>query len=266
MRLRRVRNKETGQLVSIHAPARGATTLADQSDGLVFVSIHAPARGATRRYLSKRRSRSVSIHAPARGATCICFCSRLKHDVSIHAPARGATRRECRPFVREYVSIHAPARGATQPRFTLHGTTKFQSTHPQGVRLSSVIDPTLIDCFNPRTRKGCDLDIINTLCDFHVSIHAPARGATQKDHATVIYYLFQSTHPQGVRRSSSRGNCYLLEFQSTHPQGVRPAQNLTYFPKGWFQSTHPQGVRRLSFDIDTLVSIVSIHAPARGAT
>ena len=37
-------------------------------------------------------------------------------------------------------------------------------------------------CFNPRTRKGCDLkgyDVI--IFGTHVSIHAPARGATIRD-------------------------------------------------------------------------------------
>jgi len=55
--------------VSIHAPARGATVLAERIKRLNEVSIHAPARGAT--WLSKPLGYCalVSIHAPARGAT-----------------------------------------------------------------------------------------------------------------------------------------------------------------------------------------------------
>ena len=56
--------------VSIHAPARGATsTLADMSPRLSDVSIHAPARGATMARSVSRDDDDVSIHAPARGAT-----------------------------------------------------------------------------------------------------------------------------------------------------------------------------------------------------
>lgn len=33
-----------------------------------------------------------------------------------------------------------------------------------------------------------------------VSIHAPARGATQRDFHLVTIHKFQSTHPQGVRQ------------------------------------------------------------------
>ncbi len=79
--------------VSIHAPARGATSRAcrrrcstarfnpraragrDQRHhagllALLAVSIHAPARGATWTVQDWRYGAKVSIHAPARGATC----------------------------------------------------------------------------------------------------------------------------------------------------------------------------------------------------
>ena len=58
---------------------------------LDVVSIHAPAWGATR--LQRRRSalRDVSIHAPAWGATTISTPASRRGTVSIHAPAWGAT-------------------------------------------------------------------------------------------------------------------------------------------------------------------------------
>tara|TARA_Y100001001_G_scaffold151220_1_gene162596 strand:- start:10520 stop:10771 length:252 start_codon:yes stop_codon:yes gene_type:complete len=56
-------------LVSIHAPARGATVWNVAAGPSIQVSIHAPARGATARHGVDRRRRRVSIHAPARGAT-----------------------------------------------------------------------------------------------------------------------------------------------------------------------------------------------------
>ena len=55
-------------------------------------------------------------------------------------------------------------------------------------------------------------------------------------------------------------------FQSTHPRGVRllvcPTRSIT----SRFQSTHPRGVRPVSARILLRLTIVSIHAPTRGAT
>jgi len=79
------------------------------------------------------------------------------------------------------VSIHAPARGATWQIFRL---------------------VCLGDCFNPRTRTGCDQETSGQSdTGKGVSIHAPARGATIiEDALPVIIPKFQSTHPHGVRR------------------------------------------------------------------
>ncbi len=61
----------TVQVVSIHAPAWGATV--DDRDYLeqFCVSIHAPAWGATDDPVERARIGAVSIHAPAWGATGI---------------------------------------------------------------------------------------------------------------------------------------------------------------------------------------------------
>ena len=81
------------------------------------VSIHAPARGATRTVRAgDHRHYGVSIHAPARGATSPTACTPCPAAVSIHAPARGATDDRVERGVGEVVSIHAPARGATRRR------------------------------------------------------------------------------------------------------------------------------------------------------
>jgi len=55
------------------------------------VSIHAPARGATSDHADIGAERDVSIHAPARGATFSQLTQVDRQYVSIHAPARGAT-------------------------------------------------------------------------------------------------------------------------------------------------------------------------------
>ena len=56
---------------------------------------------------------------------------------------------------------------------------QFQSTLPRGERPRNVRITWLRGCnFNPRSREGSD-DITQPICAwYHISIHAPARGAT----------------------------------------------------------------------------------------
>ena len=56
-------------------------------------------------------------------------------------------------------------------------------------------------------------------------------------------------------------------FQSTHPHGVRQKETPILVPlPSQFQSTHPHGVRLVPLLAGHELIIVSIHAPARGAT
>ena len=56
---------------------------------------------------------------------------------------------------------------------------RFQSTHPQGVRLMLLLVISVILCFNPRTHMGCDTtSMTNASWRYLVSIHAPTWGAT----------------------------------------------------------------------------------------
>ena len=57
----------------------------------IDISIHAPARGATSDNRKHYSTDSISIHAPARGATPPIFLQIVGDIISIHAPARGAT-------------------------------------------------------------------------------------------------------------------------------------------------------------------------------
>ena len=76
---------------------------------------------------------------------------------------------------------------------------QFQSTHPRGVRLYQKKAVILHIGFNPRTHEGCDLDVAQDVHRFAVSIHAPTRGATQEFDEIYELWMFQSTHPRGVR-------------------------------------------------------------------
>ena len=56
-----------------------------------FISIHAPAKGATSRSINRLRVPKISIHAPAKGATGLIQKNLNELGISIHAPAKGAT-------------------------------------------------------------------------------------------------------------------------------------------------------------------------------
>ena len=56
-------------LISIHAPAKGATYFIKETDKTYKISIHAPAKGATDSDFYFQNVSHISIHAPAKGAT-----------------------------------------------------------------------------------------------------------------------------------------------------------------------------------------------------
>jgi len=123
-------------IVSIHAPAWGATLHSTCRCVRYYVSIHAPAWGATHVYAFARVCCGVSIHAPAWGAThCVSPPthshlrfnprSRVGSDpVSMFHPLvpvgfnpRSRVGSDVYIVVRcifLWVSIHAPAWGATR--------------------------------------------------------------------------------------------------------------------------------------------------------
>ena len=161
----------------------------------------------------------------------------------------------------------APTRGATGNNGANGLPAQlFQSTHPHGVRLttiklSRVVDvsihaPTrgatgvldfaadLAKCFNPRTHTGCDVHFVVAKFIIRVSIHAPTRGATDIHPPSIFSGVFQSTHPHGVRLLSS----------------CRATRAIRCFnPR-----THTGCDLRQVIELD--LWIVSIHAPTRGAT
>ncbi len=315
-RPRRALTTRRQSAVSIHAPARGATSACDaHACGRAFQSTPPrggrpamraaigatasrfnprPRAGGDRVHGSTlRRLRLVSIHAPARGATShaamrivgrigfnprpraggdVVTSARRHADVrvSIHAPARGATiARRLQPTMLEFqstpprggrpaqplivgesavVSIHAPARGATAAYRGRRRDHLFQSTPPRGGRPAAI--SRLIGCqssFNPRPRAGGDAVICVIDADgLDVSIHAPARGATD------VALDMQS-------RSTA--------FQSTPPRGGRPADPRRRSQRSTSFNPRPRaGGDAAAGSASSELLTVSIHAPARGAT
>ena len=192
--------------VSIHAPARGATSVAGQTAIRPCGFQSTPPRGG--RPSCGRRSLTsgacVSIHAPARGATSTGFRGTFRtsrfnprpraggdfHDTinrwhtcpfQSTPPRGGRLAAARRRRLRMHVSIHAPARGATgSGSRPTSGRGSFQSTPPRGGRRSPTTRPAPRNGFNPRPRAGGDFEAgwLGGMAD-GVSIHAPARGATR---------------------------------------------------------------------------------------
>ena len=77
--------------------------------------------------------------------------------------------------------------------------------------------------FNSRTREGCD----------YIGIYQQGRG-----------YLFQFTHPGGVRPADLTYRKAEDKFQFTHPGGVRRSRASAAISFMKFQFTHPGGVRQ----------------------
>ena len=173
-------------LVSIHAPAKGASAL----DMLNLLQMPfrstPPRRGRRRRTMHRAPGQQVSIHAPAKGATRRQGVLRTRFCVSIHAPAKGATRAFPAQFGLPNVSIHAPAKGATCRLEPVGVGGTFRSTPPRRGRHRDESRRDRFARFDPRPREGGDSasDLLKQPAPV-VSIHAPAKGATLYVHCAL---------------------------------------------------------------------------------
>ena len=255
------------------------------------VSIHAPAWGATIWFSVLAAMTSVSIHAPAWGATPVSRWPSLGR-LSFNPRARvgrdlfhGMTSRSYLSFQSTRprgarppatsksdgispVSIHAPAWGATWSRIRYATPAVFQSTRPRGARRPRWWRSPRGARFNPRARVGRD----------------HACGTIGFQHGQ-----FQSTRPRGARLSEIRccqSGCPGFNPRARVGRDFEPC----HFPRGSgsfnprarvgrdqpvfltaahfraFQSTRPRGARRLRLAMGARLRLVSIHAPAWGAT
>ena len=127
---------------------------------------------------------------------------------------------------------------------TIGNLSGFQSTHPRGVRLSTMTAGDIAGNFNPRTHVGCDsknLSVIHAV--IHISIHAPTWGAT-KNRARGGGDNPISIHAPTWGATSLRKLMKLFFFISIHaPTWGATATVSVRGVSDTFQSTHPRGVR-----------------------
>ena len=144
------------------------------------------------------------------------------------------------------ISIRAPARGATGStlqcfRFVI----QFQSALPRGERRSGAIRLNNFFIISIRApARGATITSNRSVRLIRISIRAPARGATCTFTHILSIRQFQSALPRGERQGA-------LE---TNPDG------------SVFQSALPRGERHFPVLFCYLHRVISIRAPARGAT
>ena len=274
------------RIVSIRAPARGATRGRRVIGRWRMVSIRAPARGATTSSWAGRNSCNVSIRAPARGATSTAaqsctvsmFQSARPRGARPPQPAHAAAASGFNPRAREGrdvsehldlriddVSIRAPARGAT-------------GRDHVGVVVASVSiraparGATNMRMLTPRTGD--------------VSIRAPARGATRRcgpcphGRSSIRAPARRATFAEGGKialgdvsiRAPARGATFAeggkIALGDDNPRAARGATGPEDQLEALFDSFNPRA--REGRDLSTARQYparqVSIRAPARGAT
>ena len=190
---------------------------------------------------------TISIHAPAKGATQYGG-SPSACDSHFNPRSREGSDEYSLRFsaVSSLISIHAPAKGATlRVTHATHSQRIFQPTLPRRER------PRCVLCisgrvwhFNPRSREGSDIPPRHRERRFHISIHAPAKGATPSP-TSITYTKTISIHAPAKGATISQLVSKVEELISIHA----PAK----------------GATSIAFALAIWDSI-SIHAPAKGAT
>ncbi len=231
-------------VVSIHAPARGATS--EHTPSLIYVTFQStPPRGGRlttteiiiavaafqstpprggRLDAAGRLQEAIGFNPrPREGGDALSIPVCLSTAVSIHAPARGATYATCPPVLHLQFQSTPPRGGRQMTDNAFPANLAFQSTPPRGGRHADLPWSVLAcSCFNPRPREGGDVRRVCSNGGKDVSIHAPARGATfacrqSRDRDAVsIHAPARGATPQPSRCLSSP------RFQSTPPRGGRP--------------------------------------------
>ena len=168
------------QDISIHAPAKGATTISPSSDVMQSFQSTLPRRERPIDLQREEKLTGISIHAPAKGATGGATVKYTRYcGISIHAPAKGATKRKptadqqtdhFNPRSREGSDLQVAKSNPANQGISIHAPAKGATHRPRLVRVRQ-----------------------------QISIHAPAKGATPQVVPFNSKVKFQSTLPRRER-------------------------------------------------------------------
>ena len=277
--------------ISIHAPAWGATGIAD-ADPAGDLFQFTPPRGGR--------------HLP------VCSCGRRSHfnsrprvggDQDAGAHRLGGINFNSRPRVGGdsfpeplckcvlCISIHAPAWGATLAYMKILYHNLFQFTPPRGGRLQlgfSAGTFTFISIHAPAW--GATVNLVRHVLFYMISIHAPAWGATRRaavhgprgtdfnsrprvggDISPLVspasFRTFQFTPPRGGRPCSPALTSVTLIYFNSRPRVGGDVSGRRYVLGLWYFNSRPRvggDGNTMGFSLDG--GLISIHAPAWGAT
>ena len=162
--------------------------------------------------------------------------------ISIHAPAKGATFLVC-PLAYKHFNFNSRSREGSD-------------THRVSKRLWPIN-------FNSRSREGSDVVIVLQGRPQHISIHAPAKGATQLRSNFFNQWIYFNSR-------SREGSDVVIVLQG-RPQHISihaPAKGATYaqYPEGFdygFQFTLPRRERQVTRRICPVLGKFQFTLPRR---
>ena len=230
-------------IVSIHAPAWGATFQTDQ-DPYAHQFQSTPPHGGRQKSPFKRFQELSFNPRPRMGGDIISIPLSQVNTVSIHAPAWGAT----------IVML------------LMVSTAMFQSTPPHGGRLFDNYTG-IMDCLFQSTppHGGRHFMWMPLLCWLMFQSTPPHGGRPKAVAFKEALTEFQSTPPHGGRRILFNYKCSNRSFNPRPRMGGDGLIMAHAIHLPLFQSTPPHGGRPCFEKLDSK-AWVSIHAPAWGAT
>ena len=253
--------------ISIYAPTWGATNkLIDGEQSVEFQSTHP--RGV-RRFSQGQKMHNKNFNPRTRVGCDTRWIDWWSYRRNFNPRTRvGCDDQVGRIKNHQVISIHAPAWGATSGTPKPRLTSTFQSTHPRGVRPNCTIQSHTFSRFQSTHPRGVRQAAVPYQGhDLHISIHAPAWGATFADRHTYTSMIFQSTHPRGVRRPK----CPLEALPG--PISIHaPAWGATILGGGLSKSPQAISIHAPAWgatgepEVIAEQVLISIHAPAWGAT
>ena len=143
----------------------------------------------------------------------------------------------------------------------------FQSTRPQGARQVRCIRLWRRICFNPRARRGRDFLLSSSISKFICFNPRARRGRDPVSmlHHSTPWWCFNPRARRGRDLACPRRRGGFHEFQSTRPQGARHVRRRCWLTTQCFNPRARRGRDKINIPA-MLVWVVSIHAPAGGAT
>ena len=187
----------------------------------------------------------ISIHAPARGATCNFSC-HIANFFYFNPRSREGSDNWLRHFVVGSSEFQSTLPRGERPEYLFFFIQIAQHFNPRSREGSDEIStPSFLRCldFNPRSREGSDFHVgIWCIISKHfnprsregsdarwnysvrckgISIHAPARGATQFSHLFCRALQISIHAPARGATIGKDQNLSEKKFQSTLPRGER---------------------------------------------